>query len=207
MEKLKNIINIKINSRYPIILFLIVLTIIFILTNLVNKPFNKSFIDEIIFFKFIKNKSIEKNKENNNKIIEDDKIKIYISSNNDFEINNICLFDLAPKNVRFNKKIAPGSNGSFTLQLFSNMNINYNIRFEELSRKPKNMLFKVNEMEYQNLEDLNGNLNGSLENDFKKELTIFWNWNYESDLRNDEQDTNDGKKLNTYYFKIYAYGY
>ena len=104
MEKLNNKKSYKINSRHPILLFLIVLTIIFILTNLVNKPFNNSFVDEIIFFKFIKNKSIEKNKENNNKIIEDDKIKVYISPTNDFEIDNICLFELAPKNVKINKK-------------------------------------------------------------------------------------------------------
>ncbi len=205
MNKFKNLRR-KTKSRGPLLIFIIIV-IIFILTNLIKKPFDNLFVDEIMFFKVIKNKGIEKNKENNNKVIKNNIIKIDISPTYDFEFNNISLFDLTQKNIKVNEKLAPGCKGNFTLQLVSNMNIKYSIRFEEISKKPKNMLFKINGIEYQNLEESNGKLEGFLDKNSKKEITVFWKWNYENDSKNDKQDTEDGKKLNTYYFNIYAYGY
>lgn len=203
-KKLKYIRDKKLQK---FIIFSILVIMIFIVK--VSKNIDQGSIqDDIIFFKLLENKSINKNKENNkNKYINDNRIKIDMSSKKQVEIDQLNLLELTNKKTKIREKIAPGSEGNFELQLLSNMNMKYNVEFKEISEKPQNLLFYIDGKEYHNLEDINGKLNGDLIKNKKIKIVIYWVWKYETSNQNNKQDTKDGISLKTYCFKINAYSY
>lgn len=103
-----------------------------------------------------------------------------------------------------NKKIAPGTKGQFEIVLETNKNISYQICFENYGEKPQNLLFKIkeNDEKYKNLKELEQFLQGNLDKGKIKNITIEWNWNYESNYENNLQDTEDGKTIKEYRFDI-----
>ena len=52
------------------------------------------------------------------------------------------------------------------------------------------------------LEELQKQLKGRVEKDIPKKIIVFWEWKYENGMEENGQDTNDGKKLENYYFDI-----
>ena len=124
-------------------------------------------------------------------------------------INNSTLLD---------KKIAPGTEGSFEIKLNatgSDVGIDYSIKFENQTQKPTNLKFTYEGKTYNTLEELQkvliGKINADEENKIKV-LTIGWNWKYETG--NTEQeisasdliDTQEGKQITNYTFDIVVSG-
>ena len=59
---------------------------------------------------------------------------------------------------------------------------------------------------YETLEKLGETLNGEIKKGEIKEITIEWQWKYETNENSDNQDTKDGKELKEYNFLIIARG-
>ena len=69
--------------------------------------------------------------------------------------------------------------------------------------KPENMMFYITkENKVQTLEELQEQLKGRVETDIPKKITIFWKWEFENGIRENGQDTKDGKNLENYCFDI-----
>lgn len=115
-------------------------------------------------------------------------------------------------------KIAPGVNGSFAIVITtkkSNVDMKYNVTFDDkTNEKPINLRFKIRgqEQSYSSLQELSKVLNGIIKSNSQKEIIIDWEWLYESGndyssiKKNDLIDTNDGKILEEYKFKIIVSG-
>ncbi len=99
-----------------------------------------------------------------------------------------------------------GTEGAFEIILKANQEIKYQIKFESKNEKPKNLNFRMEgkDRKYQNLEDMEQDLQGTIKNN--KKITIHWLWEYETNQDQNIQDTQDGEKLQQYYFTIYAIG-
>ena len=88
----------------------------------------------------------------------------------------------------------------------------YSINFENITNeKPNNLLFKIKgqEKEYKSLQELEKELIGKAKKHSETEIIIEWYWPYE--IENDKGtqdiiDTSDGKKLESYRFKINVNG-
>lgn len=163
------------------ILILIILVIIFIILN---------------FYKSKKN------------IFEDIMILGLWSSNdikNEYEIDsqnavNIDIFSTI--NNKYNKKIAPGSKGSFVVKFKRPINSNYKISITEKTPKPKNLVFSIESQKYLSLEEMENVINEKFINTEK--ITINWEWKYYIDESHDIQDTKNGEEAQKYLFEIEA---
>lgn len=106
------------------------------------------------------------------------------------------------------KKQLHGTKGEFEILLETNEKINYKVEFKNKNNKPKNLLFNVEgkDKKYSNLEDLNEQLKGVIQENTK--ITIQWQWDYENEKNalTNIQDTQDGIKLKEYNFTILAIG-
>ena len=144
-----------------------------------------------------------------------------INSNNQFQFNikykntkleAINLMDTADKRTLVHEKIAPGTQGNFSIIMSGNKKSKYSIKFKSLNEKPKNLKFsafsdgKVLATEKSSLEELSKFLNGELKNNRTKIIIINWYWNYENTENENMQDTEDSKNLKQYQFDIYTQG-
>lgn len=195
------------NKKRKIIIVLIILLIILILFISKNKL--NFFKEDIIFFKNFyvsQTKENEKNRENQNN---------NLNSNNIFKISNektetieTTLFSNLSNETNWNKIIYPGTKGEFSIHLYGQENLNYQIIFQSKNQKPKNLVFneKGRDNNYETLEELGKTLNGNIEKGEMKEITIEWQWKYETNEKSDIQDTKDGNELKEYNFIIIAKG-
>lgn len=103
---------------------------------------------------------------------------------------------------RLYKKIAPGSKGYFTIKFTRPKNSYYKINITEMTKKPKNLVFELNDKIYFSLEDMEKIIN----QEFLKtdQITINWEWKYYIDEKHDIQDTKEGELAEKYIFKIEA---
>lgn len=92
--------------------------------------------------------------------------------------------------------------------LYSNSNLDYQLKFKSKNSKPQNLKFLVkgDDKVYNTLEDMEKILKGKITKNVEKKITISWKWEYESDEQQDIQDTEDGMKLKNYNFTIYTIG-
>ena len=88
----------------------------------------------------------------------------------------------------------------------TNEKINYKIKFKSENDKPQNLVFEIKgkDKKYKTLEEMEQELQGELHEN--KKIIIGWEWEYEKDVNQNLQDTEDGKKLLEYNFTIYAIG-
>lgn len=135
----------------------------------------------------------------------------------DVDFNNLVSSDInLPSTIDAKavskNKIAPGVNGEFSIIIStgnSTVDMQYSIKFEDTSNeKPNNMRFKIKGdlEEYKTLQELESKLKGVALKDTEKEIIIQWRWPYEIDDTQDIIDTNDGKELNNYKFRIKVFG-
>lgn len=116
------------------------------------------------------------------------------------------------KDTLKNGKIAPGTEGSFDVEInagASETDIIYNVTVENETTKPSNLYFKVlgSDTKYTTLEDAitgagldEGRIN--YDSDVKSiSKTIEWHWDYET-VDGDTADTQDGINANDYSFSI-----
>ena len=143
------------NKKRKIIIVLIILLIILILFISKNKL--NFFKEDIIFFKNFyvsQTKENEKNRENQNN---------NLNSNNIFKISNektetieTTLFSNLSNETNWNKIIYPGTKGEFSIHLYGQENLNYQIIFQSKNQKPKNLAFneKGRDNNYETQEEL-----------------------------------------------------
>ena len=186
-----------------IILFIIIILVLIYLLQFFS---NKNQFDDILFLKlFSKYSNINVKKEN----IKNNQYFFDISYKNT-QLKDINL--LESHNTMVYEKIAPGTQGNFSIVLKSNKKSRYNIKFESENEKPINLQFSAfsdGEIIVSNknsLEELSNHLNGIIEKNQIKVIIINWIWNYETDEFQDIQDTKDSQKIRQYKFNIKAIG-
>jgi len=128
-------------------------------------------------------------------------------------LSTIKLTDSIHQNVR-SEKIAPGTNGSFEIELDASsaeVSLDYKIEFLNEQNKPTNLKFSYEGTTTNNLKDLENLLKGEFlvdDTNKNKVLTINWEWPFETGTTedeikaNDETDTTEGKTANSYTFDI-----
>ena len=197
------------NKKKKIIIVLIILLILLIW--FLSKSNLNFFNDDIIFFKNFYSSQSENEKEEENQnseanILNSDNI-FKISARNS-ETRETSLFSNISNETNWNRIIYPGTKGEFSIQLYGQENLNYQIIFQSKNQKPKNLVFKEKGRDnyYETLEALGETLTGNIEKGEMKEVTIEWQWQYETNENGDMQDTKDGNELKEYNFLIIARG-
>ncbi len=203
-------------KRYIIVITIFICFIFFIM-HFIKYDFLQ---EDVIFFQFFNSKNQSKNISNTNKSqIKEDRnqeeasINIKsISFNVQFQntkFKELDLMETIDEKTLVYEKIAPGTSGRFDIILHANQNMNYQIQFESKNEKPSNLFFYSTEEEkiYYTLEELGENLTGKLLKNEEKTIPIYWKWKYETDEKQDEQDTLEAKKIREYHFLIYVQGY
>lgn len=163
------------------ILILIILVIIFIILNFYKSK--KNIFEDIMIFGLWGGNGIK----------------------NEYEINtqeptHIDVFSTI--NNRYNKKIAPGSKGSFTIKFKRPADWNYKIIITERTSKPQNLVFSIGNQSFLSLEEMEEVINEKFMNTEK--ITISWEWKYYIDEIHDIQDTKEGEEAQKYLFEIEA---
>lgn len=193
--------NLKLQIENNYIFLIILLLLFLIILSLLFMPFkgNKSLYNRIYDFINISVVKVD---------IEDPHRYVF-----DVEFDNLISSDISlpstmnAKTVSKNK-IAPGVNGEFAIVVStenSTVDMQYSIKFEDVSNeKPNNMRFKIkgSTEEFKTLQELESKLKGVALKDTEKEIIIQWRWPYEIDDTQDIVDTNDGKELRNYKFRI-----
>ncbi len=200
------------SKKKKIIIILIILLIILIW--FLSKGNLNFFNDDIIFFKnFYSSQGIgENNNENeenqNNQIYNSNSDNVFIISTKKSETRETSLFSNISNETNWNRIIYPGTKGEFSIQLYGQENLNYQIIFQSKNQKPKNLVFneKGRDNYYETLEALGETLTGNIEKGEMKEITIEWQWQYETNENGNMQDTKDGNELKEYNFLIIARG-
>lgn len=108
--------------------------------------------------------------------------------------------------------------GSFSIVINarkSAVDMIYAIKFQDVTHeKPSNMNFKIRGSNkiYSTLQELEKDLNGIIKKQTENEIYIDWQWPYETGeneefiMKNNKIDTIEGKKLQSYKFKIIVTG-
>ena len=134
------------------------------------------------------------------------------------KMQNISLKSTINNSTLLNNKIAPGTEGSFQIKVDatgSEVGINYVVKFENESQKPTNLKFTYNGKSYDSLTQLQDDLTGTINADDKektKNITIGWNWKYETGSnaqeisKSDIVDTNEAKTISNYTFDVVVSG-
>lgn len=137
---------------------------------------------------------------------------------NEEKLQTISLKSTINNPTLVNNKIAPGTEGKFQIKLDatgSDVGINYVIKFENESQKPKNLKFIYNGNVYNSLTDLQQDLVGTIhanDENKMKTLTVDWNWKYETGntekeiAANDSIDTQNAKQMSNYSFDVIVSG-
>lgn len=159
--------------------------------------------DDILFFKFLGENQLEP-KDSDYYIFQNTKNSYYFNvdyRNTDFK--TIGLGETIDNDTLIQEKVAPGTKGSFDINIYSNETCEYEIIFKSDNEKPKNLVFFIDkEEQFETLEKLQESLKGIIEQETTKNITVFWQWKYENGEEQDAIDTNDGKLLTNYYFDI-----
>lgn len=139
-------------------------------------------------------------------------------NNQEEQIQKIDLKSTYNNQTLINNKIAPGTNGEFSIIVDgtgSDVGINYNINFINESTKPTNLKFIYNNVEYDSITKLNQVLSGTIdanETQKNKTFSIQWKWDYETGntadkiAENDVIDTQNAKAIANYTFDIVVTG-
>lgn len=214
-------LQVRIETSY---LFLLLLLFIFgvVLGLLFSRPLKdgKSVFDR--FYDYIDLAIIQLDIDEDKARIEvEEKPKIYYDFDGMFKnisSDEINLADSISAKSLVRNKIAPGVQGSFSIIIStkkSTVDMKYAIQFQDVTdEKPSNMVFKIqgSDTAYFTLQDLEKELSGIINKKSEKEITIDWKWGYEvgddetTMIQNDKTDTNDGKNLQSYRFKIIVTG-
>lgn len=102
------------------------------------------------------------------------------------------------------KKLHLGTKGKFEILLETNKKVNYQIKFKNKNKKPKNLSFQIKgkDRKYEKLEDMEQELKGEIYQN--KVIIINWKWEYHKNTQQDLEDTEDGEKIKKFQFSVYA---
>lgn len=184
-----------------ILIFIIIIILIFIFRNNANIDFQ----DNFLFFKLLgNNQKISSNSFNQVDLQNENITPLFFNvSYQNIDFKKIGLGETIDVETLTNGKVAPGTKGKFEIIIYSNKDCYYQVYFQNEMEKPKNMVFYITkENKVKTLEELQKQLKGRVEKDIPKKIIVFWEWKYENGMEENGQDTNDGKKLENYYFDI-----
>ena len=184
-----------------ILIFIIIIILIFIFRNNANIDFQ----DNFLFFKLLgNNQKISSNSFNQVDLQNENTTPLFFNvSYQNIDFKKIGLGETIDVETLANGKVAPGTKGKFEIVIYSNKDCYYQVYFQNEMEKPKNMVFYITkENKVKTLEELQKQLKGRVEKDIPKKIIVFWEWKYENGMEENGQDTNDGKKLENYYFDI-----
>jgi hypothetical protein len=136
-------------------------------------------------------------------------------ANNQTETFTVDLASTAYTNVA-NKKIAPGTQGSFAIEIDasgSEVAVDYSIAFSDIENKPENLKFYSDDEFKSEITDFTSytGLNDTIAlEDVSSAVTktIYWNWDYGAVAEESKaaQDTKDGESAKTMTFTITVTG-
>lgn len=189
-------------KKYKKIICTIILIIILIIFGLLLKKVDaNSQQDDILFFKLFGSSSTSTSNVNNEIVFD--------MSNKNKDTKNINLLETVNTQFLVQEKIAPGSEGNFSIKIVDNEKYeeakNYNITFKSKNAKPQNLYFYLNNNEdekYATLEEMQNVIEQKLNNKKQKEIIINWKWEYNNSNEGNKQDTADGMKIKEYNFDI-----
>ena len=188
---------------------LIILILVFIIFTFFSLK-RTDLIDDFIIFKLFSdsNVNLEKIKKEKLNLNNSKEYPIYEFnvSYKKTKLEGINLLDTIDNKTLVKEKVAPGTKGNFTIRIKSNEDINYEILFNSLNEKPKNLIFEYKDIKYQKLEDLQKDLIGKIAKKETIDINISWEWEYKISSKEDIQDTKDGEKLKNYNFTIETIG-
>ena len=188
---------------------LIILILVFIIFTFFSLK-RTDLIDDFIIFKLFSdsNVNLEKIKKEKLNLNNSKEYPIYEFnvSYKKTKLEGINLLDTIDNKTLVKEKVAPGTKGNFTIRIKSNEDINYEILFNSLNEKPKNLIFEYKNIKYQKLEDLQKDLIGKIAKKETIDINISWEWEYKISSKEDIQDTKDGEKLKNYNFTIETIG-
>lgn len=190
--------------KKKVTLLIILIILVSLCYILINSNIRLNSQNNYIFFKFFSSN----NTNNENKVLISDKtnnVYNFKIKDNYLESQEIKLYKTMDEKTLINEKIAPGVKGSFIINLFSNINLNYQIKFKSLNEKPHNLAFylKNSKQKFTNLEQLETELNDNISKKENRKIEIFWEWEYDVNIEKDLIDTNDAKNIEKYNFEIY----
>ncbi|MCI8759969.1 MAG: hypothetical protein HFJ34_02415 [Clostridia bacterium] len=194
--------------KKELILLIIVVLILIIFLFPKNRNPNNQFQEDLLFFKLFSSNQeskqptrLSKNPKNTNQVVYDFQV-----SYKNIDFKNINLNETIKQDTLIQEKIAPGTQGEFEILLQSNTKMNYQIKFKSTNEKPKNLNFRIKgkDRKYNQLEDMEQELQGEITKN--KKITIEWKWDYEENDIQNFQDTEDGQKIKQYNFTIYTIG-
>lgn len=207
---------------------IILIVFICILLSILNSIKYSFLQEDLLFFQFFNSINRNKNQADDitnlqEEILNQDNIGVEKNIQKNATTKSI-IFEVEYKNTKLqdvnlaqtidnktlvNEKIAPGTKGNFEIIIKAKENINYEITFESKNLKPSNLQFYIleNNRRYNTLEELNDILKGNILENEEKKITIYWEWDYETNKQNNMQDTIDAKKIREYNFLIYVKGY
>lgn len=163
-----------------IIILIIGFIIIFFIKNKVNLA-NNIFDDLLIFGMW---------NENNTYFLDTNK-------NSNVQVN---LYSTIKGGNNMRKKIAPGTKGEFVIILKKDEELNCKVIFTSITKKPKNLEFKLNDKKYNTLNEMEKEINEILKENNR--VTINWEWKYDVNDKKDIEDTEDGENLKEYIFNM-----
>ena len=143
---------------------------------------------------------------------------VFIVNGKEDVVQNVNLLSTYHNETLINNKVAPGTSGSFNIVVDatgSEVGVDYAIEFLNESQKPQNLIFIYEDKPYTTIQDLEKDLSGTINaNDENKirNVTINWEWQYETGEnaneidQNDIIDTNNAKQLENYTFDIHVKG-
>lgn len=151
----------------------------------------------MLFFKIYYN--------SNNKIYEDITILGILNDfkqENEYKItcNKTLEVDVFTTINNIYKKIAPGSRGSFSICFKNPLKSEYEINIVEKTKKPKNLVFMIENKIYKTIEEVEKKINECFVNEDK--VIIDWEWQYYINENFDSMDTEDGEIAQKYAFEV-----
>lgn len=177
--KLKYIQNRKEYRKYIKYIFILVtIVIIFIILNFYLSK--KNIFEDIVIFNLWKDIGSQKEYE--------------LTPQNNIEIDVFTTIN------SINKKLAPGSKGSFVIRFKRPINSIYKIKINDKTIKPQNLVFWLENKKYLSLKEMQDAINKEFIN--REKITINWEWEYYIDDVHDIEDTKDAQNIQKYIFEI-----
>lgn len=207
----------KLNKKKKKIQYILIIVILIFIIFLISRKTRIDFIDDFIFFKLFSDsnvnssdfsqKNLNQNKvKNSNKTSTNYQVYEFNVSYNNTKFKGVNLLDTVDNETLIREKIAPGTKGEFKIRINSNEEMYYEVYFNSLNEKPKNLIFKYKNKKYQTLDELERVLVGKIGKKETIDIEIFWEWEYMINTKEDIQDTKDGEKLVKYNFTIETIG-
>lgn len=114
----------------------------------------------------------------------------------------IDIFKNISNGNKIHEKIAPGSYGDFSIRLIRPQNSKIDIKIKDITSKPNNLIFILDNNEFYSIEEMQEKLKEKL---LTEESTkIKWIWKYETSKEGDIEDTKSGEIAQSYIFEINA---